>query len=611
MVFRVFLALILILGQVPCTAQIDNLKTPDEVVRFVHKVAPDYGSISSKFGSRRISNASFDSLVRADQLRPIEKVDLDGNGLTDLIFNGSSFSYSNSDSFPQPLSLAILSFEKDSFCVRDLSLDRSEDIVANSLLLDGRRYIRTIRATLKYNGDDYRKVYYIDTLDWQFNAFIERKPPVKRKVERIDYIGWNGLAFMENMTLRIIGDSVRLKKERFEGFDDLNRGGVYLTRLDSNIDNRLYGLLDAIDFVQLKDSFDVGGSDATTGSLKIRYDDGQEKLITDYGLSGTYGLAALHQLLFGLIGNQRWINSDAVASRCIDSLHSDREVLALVRTLDTEYPFLDFEPEDPVNAVHDYRERLIAFGQQKWQKGDFDSNGYTDLLFNGYSNKNGDSRQTSVVVLSFRGGSLHAREISGATAFFAARVTQYKHKDVLQINYQEVVKDTTQKKGYHLTSQEDTLTFYDGQLVEIPPTKLHHIQRLSKREETSHDSVIVTAAAIYWYKNDAPIPEYPDTAARKDSINLYMLADQIACQKLLSLAGGLRFERLNPELLLPDESMRFLSSTWCFRYDGGKQTQWTSEGGIGSYRLEALDRRLWQAEHERTGWKLIPRPSTK
>jgi hypothetical protein len=607
MVFRVFLALILILGHAHSMAQIEKLTTTDEIVQFVHRVAPEYGSISSKLGFRLTSHDSLDSLVKAYHLQSFEKADLDGNGLTDLIFNGSRYSYSRSDSFANPLSLAILSFGSDSFRVRDLSLNHFEDIAAHPILLGGKPYIQTFRVSQIYNGEEYHAEYHIDTLAWECNAFIEKRLPVKRKITQIDYTGLNGLAFWSDITLRIINDSVRLIKERLEGFNGLVRGGVFLTRLDSNTGQRLYGLLDAMDFARLKDSYSISARDATTGTLKITYGNGQTKTITDYGTCGTYGLAELHQLLYDLTETQHWADADPVSSRCIDSLHSDREVLGLVKTLNTDYPFLEFEPDTPVNALPDYRQRLLAFGEPRWQKADIDGNGYTDLLFNGYLNKDGESHQSSIVVLSFGHDSLREQNISGANGFFAARIIRYSGHDDVQINYVEAIADSSQKKGYRLAARQDTLTASDGQILELPRPALHHIETLSVREEIGHDSTVVTRDTIYWYRNDAAPPDiYRDSVfPRKDSINLYILTDPKAGQKVISLAAGIRFERLNPDLLLPNKIMQYFSSTWYFEYDGGKRSRFTSDGLIGSYRLQAMEICLGNLKFYRTDWKLV------
>jgi hypothetical protein len=90
--------------------------------------------------------------------------------------------------------LATLSFGKDSFYVRDLSLDHFEDIAAHPLRLDGKPYVQTIRVTQSHKGAEYHAEYHIDTLAWEFKAFIEKRRPEKRKITQIDYNGWNGLA---------------------------------------------------------------------------------------------------------------------------------------------------------------------------------------------------------------------------------------------------------------------------------------------------------------------------------------------------------------------------------------------------------------------------------
>jgi hypothetical protein len=242
---------------------------------------------------------------------------------------------------------------------------------------------------------------------------------------------------------------------------------------------------------------------------------------------------------------------------------------------------------------------VAAFDEPRWQKADIDGNGYMDLLFNGYLNKDGQSRQCTIVVLSFGADSLLKHEISGANGFFAARLIRYNGQNDIQIHYREAIEDSAQEKGYRLLDREDTLTAFDGRIVELPAPALHHIEKLNVREEGGDDSVAVMGDTIRWYKNEA------DPPAHKDSINLYLLVDAKTCQKLLTLAAGIRFERLNPDLLLPNKLMRYFSSTWYIEHDGGKQSQFTSDGLIGSYRLQALGNYLWELKRYRNDWKLV------
>jgi hypothetical protein len=605
MIFRVFLSSLFLLGPASSMAQIDNLTTSADVLQFVQRVAPLDDPISSKLGFLRITAASFDSLARIYHIQSFEKADLDGNGFTDLIFNGSIYYTTKPDSFAVPLSLVILSFGKDSFLVRRLALDYFDDIAARLLQVDDNTYVQTICVTSNRAWGPYRPVYRIDTLAWAFNTFIEKKPPVKRKITQIDYDAM-GMSYPNNIALRIRDDSVRLTKERLEGFQGMDAGGVFLARIDLNTRDRLYGLLDAIDFATLKDSFEAPGSDQTTGNLKITYDDGRKKFISDYGCRGTYGLEQVHLLLLDLPKTQHWTNTDPVMTRCIDSVQSDAEALGLVRTLYMDYPFLDYEPDTTINILRDYRERLAAFGQQRWEKGDMEGTGRTDLLFNGYLNKDGWSRQYSIVVLSFAKDSLQVEDISGANAFFAAKMIPFKGREAIKIKYLDAIVDSTQAKGYHLTAREDTLIAVDAQIVEVPSLTPHHIQRITIADVTGHGVVVVTRRAIYWYRNDARPPEgFGDSVTiHKDSINLFAIWDRKACQQLLSLAGGINFERLNPELLCPNEAMRDFGANWDVQYDGGKHSRFTFDGMIGSYRLKALQTRLGELER-RSGWKLV------
>jgi hypothetical protein len=50
----------------------------------------------------------------------------------------------------------------------------------------------------------------------------------------------------------------------------------------------------------------VGWTDDQTCTLKITYDNGKTKTITDYGKIGTYGLNRVYSILFSLRQNQKW-----------------------------------------------------------------------------------------------------------------------------------------------------------------------------------------------------------------------------------------------------------------------------------------------------------------
>ena len=65
-------------------------------------------------------------------------------------------------------------------------------------------------------------------------------------------------------------------------------------------------MLNYIYFETLQDNFAVTWTDDQTATLKITYDSGKVKSISDYGLIGTYGLDRVYQLLYELRENQKW-----------------------------------------------------------------------------------------------------------------------------------------------------------------------------------------------------------------------------------------------------------------------------------------------------------------
>ncbi len=82
--------------------------------------------------------------------------------------------------------------------------------------------------------------------------------------------------------------------------------GTYKTTLKTVDLDALKGLLNYIDFPKLQDKYYVSWTDDNTAVLKITYDGGKVKIITDYGLQGTYGLRHLHKMLDSIRLNQRW-----------------------------------------------------------------------------------------------------------------------------------------------------------------------------------------------------------------------------------------------------------------------------------------------------------------
>ena len=167
----------------------------------------------------------------------------------------------------------------------------------------------------------------------------------------------------------------------------------------------------------------------------------------------------------------------------IEKLTTRDEIVQFVHRVAPEYGSISARFGFTRVAHASFDSLVRTYHLQSFEKADLDGNGYTDLLFNGYLNKDGESRQYSIVVLSFGADSLRQQDISGAHGFFASRIVRVNGRDLVKISYLQAVDDSARKKGYHLTSKEDTLMAEDGRMVEVPPPVLHHIETFNVHDE--------------------------------------------------------------------------------------------------------------------------------
>ena len=212
---------------------------------------------------------------------------------------------------------------KDSVQVKRLPEELYFDFfAAKTVHIDGQVFLHTLQISRKSRDywqahpPRYFQVDYTerrsDTLVLFQNAFIERERPVKHSIEMIRYLLWGGFTSTGSCRLRILGDSVKLEREAdVTPKNRIDSGGVFICRLDAVTRNRLYALLQNMDFPRLKNKYQMRGSCASTGVLEITYDRGKKKTITDYGAIGTYGLSALQSLLLSLQETQQWARTNA------------------------------------------------------------------------------------------------------------------------------------------------------------------------------------------------------------------------------------------------------------------------------------------------------------
>jgi hypothetical protein len=131
--------------------------------------------------------------------------------------------------------------------------------------------------------------------------------PAKHKIEKIEYStsGCYGTCPIFKLTI----NSDKTAKWHAKMYNKINNkevSGNFNTRVTEDKYNDIVNLLNYIDFETLQDNFAVTWTDDQTATLKITYDNGKVKSISDYGLIGTYGLDRVYQLLYELRENQKW-----------------------------------------------------------------------------------------------------------------------------------------------------------------------------------------------------------------------------------------------------------------------------------------------------------------
>lgn len=82
--------------------------------------------------------------------------------------------------------------------------------------------------------------------------------------------------------------------------------GTFKGKINEKEFDQILKKLNEMDFPTLQNNYKVNYTDVQTANLKIIYDGGKEKIITDYGMMGTPDLMEIYQLFLELRENQSW-----------------------------------------------------------------------------------------------------------------------------------------------------------------------------------------------------------------------------------------------------------------------------------------------------------------
>jgi len=257
-------------------SEIDSLKTFKDIENFlVEKVNKDLKKYTIfKDIKRDTSKYCKNSFV---------KIDLDNNGLNDLVVNGNYF-FAVIDEGNKSYSLHLI--DRSGYSADKYTLSNIIYIDQTPLLLVKNYYeFKTMQNT---NLKD-------DTLIYKYGGFIEyNSSPDTLMIEKIRLT-----TFSFNTAYLI---EITVKKNRKVKIKSLENPGIlnYCHSIDKSVYSNLIAIINYLKLASIKDHYKYFMPGAKTIRLEIKYNKGTIKKIEDYGGHGTFGLELLYKQLFAI-----------------------------------------------------------------------------------------------------------------------------------------------------------------------------------------------------------------------------------------------------------------------------------------------------------------------
>lgn len=308
---------------------IDQIQSKEEAQKFIQTVKINGKDFSKtkllpirEFNDRAVSERIkklADSLQIKDSYY---KGDLDGNGLTDLLFtadDGSCMgSKKNSDGKYEDEScsfgaFALMDFGK-SFAVFEIYRNVFNACTVQIVKKDGKNFVELNYDEINEDISEnlkYTHLYRQKLLTFKFGSFVEyNSNPSHHTITEINYetSGCFGTCPVFTLVLKpSVEKSVFVPKYyNFSEESHKQERGIFYANIKQKDFEEITYLLNYLNFTNLNDEYNVLWTDDQTGDLIIKYDNGTTKHITDYGLQGTEGLRLVHSKLMRLRFSQEW-----------------------------------------------------------------------------------------------------------------------------------------------------------------------------------------------------------------------------------------------------------------------------------------------------------------
>lgn len=299
-------------------SEIDNLNSKSEIETFIQKSDTNYKSYELKNIQDFNRSHGRDSInkILANKLNVktnYEKVDFDNNGYTDLLAIGDNNTcYGEGGKSCSFSPIVLMNYGKNKTKIFAIDLDWGRAIVPKVEFINSQPFLVIYQPKII----DWNKKTYSEsktTLTFKFGDFIEyNENPKKNKIDKIEFSTSGCFGTCPIYQLSLNRDSLSIFNAQYYNFNkdrEVTYGeeeGVFTTKIIKMEFDKLEEILNYCDFENLSNEYSVGHTCDQTGDLKITFNNGKVKTISDYGMIGTYGLKILYEKLAELRFNQKW-----------------------------------------------------------------------------------------------------------------------------------------------------------------------------------------------------------------------------------------------------------------------------------------------------------------
>lgn len=274
---------------------IDSIQNAKQITELISSIDSPYRSLAIKDELKVYDTYCmylFDSL----KAKLWSKADFDNNGKTDLLVVGSSL---------RPMAFCILAMN-DRYEIKLITRALFEACTI-PIIEDNKIACFKVAENNHENNYEQPKLKKT-TLTYKYGGFIEEnQKPAKHKIKRVEYSTTRCYGSCPMFSMKISSNRKAVWNAMvFNEVNDQEVEGEFYTTITEDKYNDPVNLLNYIDFARLQKNYTVGWMHNQSSTLVITYDNARVKIIHDYGLMGSYGLARLNELLFELRENQEW-----------------------------------------------------------------------------------------------------------------------------------------------------------------------------------------------------------------------------------------------------------------------------------------------------------------